>query len=118
MPKAPVVAQAPLEVDESSTILRAQISRRCGALSVRYARETGGADRDAALLSLELEPLDEEVRVTNSSVMTPGRTRPALVACAQWAMRGVVLPAPGVEPGKPVSAFVAVGNEEAARRGR
>jgi hypothetical protein len=115
-PPPPAATTAPVDPDRSSAILRPSVSRRCGQLSVRQVSGPGVAPDGAATLALELEVHDGEARVRNSSVRSPGTMRPALVACAQWAMRGVVLPAAAVEPGKSATVFVTVGMPDAAGR--
>lgn len=90
--------------DISDTIapLKAAVVAQCGSLEVRYASELR-RDRERltgqAVLLLEVEPRTDELHVWNATTQAPGFTRPALVACAQWAVKSKTLPARGVRPG-------------------
>jgi hypothetical protein len=54
----------------------------------------------AASLSLDVESVEGGVRVVNAVVESAGGASPADVACAQKALRGHVIPAASVEPGR------------------
>jgi hypothetical protein len=54
----------------------------------------------AASMSLDVESVEGGVRVVNAVVESAGGASPADVACAQKALRGHVIPAASVEPGR------------------
>jgi hypothetical protein len=111
-PPLPELPPPPTAPGAAAASLQGRITARCGRMAVRYAPAPAEAVDGMAALVLDLEPLDGEVRVAGSSVRSPGRTRPALVACAQWAVRGLVLPAPGVAGGERTQALLTLGVEE------
>ena len=95
-------AAPPLDLRGSVPALEAGITKRCGGLQLQAAQDPTDPARGAqgrTVLLLELQPLGGQLRIADSAVQVPGNTRPALVACAQWALRGLVLPAPSDEPG-------------------
>jgi hypothetical protein len=110
-PLPPRVTPPPLDPARTTEALSSRVGARCGRLTVRYAGgdASAAAAGDEALLVVKLETLAGEVRVVDSVVHSPGRTRPALVSCAQWALRGAKLPAPGVAPGKTMEALLLIG---------
>lgn len=117
-PPPRVVAPPPVDPARTTEALRTRVGARCGRLTVRYvagdASAAGGGDE--AVIVLKLEALAGEVKVVDSVVHSPGRVRPALVSCAQWALRGAQLPAPGVAPGTKMDALLLVGGGTPPRR--
>jgi len=74
--------------------LRARVTSRCGMLVLRQAGDpadpTRGLEGEAVIL-LDLHVSDGEARVTGSKILSQGAMRPALTACAQYALRNQVL---------------------------
>lgn len=105
---------APAFVRERLDELRARITSRCGRLAFRLGdqlrRDRLGPDGHAVLL-LEVEPQDEQLRVVGSTVQSFGSTRQSLVACAQLNLRGLVVPVTYLRRGERVKVQVVVGVE-------
>jgi hypothetical protein len=96
-PPPPVVREGvrpELDLGRSVPALQQRITGRCGRMQVRSASSMPGEDAPETVLLLELAPEGQQLAIVNSWVRSPGETRPALVACAQWALRGVKLDAP------------------------
>jgi hypothetical protein len=96
-PPPPVVREGvrpELDLARSVPALQQRITGRCGRMQVRSAPSMPAEDAPETVLLLELAPAGKQLTVANSWVRSPGETRPALVACAQWALRGVTIDAP------------------------
>jgi hypothetical protein len=61
----------------------------------------GAADDEggAVVLLLELETLDDQVRIVDAPVQSAGGASDGLLACAQQVLRGQTLAAPGIHGG-------------------
>jgi hypothetical protein len=68
-------------------------------LSELQMRVQGCSVVDASF-QLDVESVEGGVRVVSAAVESPGRSSPADVACAQSMLRGQVIPAASVEPGR------------------
>lgn len=83
-----------VDLGERLETLRARVTSRCGTLVLREAEDpsdpTRGLEGEAVLL-LELHVADGEARVFGSKILSQGAMRPALTACAQYALRNQVL---------------------------
>lgn len=76
--------------------LQARVTSRCGAMVLKSPRNpadpTAGLTGQAVIL-LDLQAADGQARVTGSKILSQGTMRPALTACAQYALRNQVFPA-------------------------
>jgi len=101
LPPAP--PRPPYDLTDTRGPLKAIVVERCGGLEVRLGDELRRAKEPLAgqaVLLLDVEPRQDELYVWSASTQVAGATRPALVACAQWAVRSKAVPARGVRPGK------------------
>jgi hypothetical protein len=74
---------------------------RCVDRDVGFGGGAGRPPRPApAVLTLEMETLDGQVRILEVNVRTWGGANQETVSCAQSALRGKVLAARGVRPGE------------------
>jgi hypothetical protein len=99
-----------LSREESS--LEAVVSGRCGRMQVRLGdamRKTGDPITGQAILLFDVESLGGRVRLGQSRQQSAGNMRPSLVACAQMALRGQVVDAPGMQDGERFVLQVVVG---------
>ena len=84
------------QVDLGSRLeaLRARVTSRCGSMAIRQAEDPAdparGLDGEAVVL-LDLHVVEGQARVTGSKILSQGAMRPALTACAQYALRNQVL---------------------------
>jgi hypothetical protein len=90
------LAAAASQVDLGGQLeaLRARVASRCGALALRQADDPANPARGLegeAVLLLDLHVANGKARVTGSKVLSQGTMRPALTACAQYALRNQVL---------------------------
>jgi len=110
-PPPPVAFPPELDLRDDVPALEAQVTKRCGRMRLAVLQEQDQAPdpQGRAVLLLSMQTLAGQARIVDSTVHSPGRTRPALVACAQWALRGQVLSAPGVEAGRSIKVPVVLG---------
>ncbi len=91
-----------VNVTDRLDTFRAYVKQRCGALALRAAADPAdplaGLDGEAVLL-LDLDVSGDQARVTGSKILSQGTVRPALTACAQYALRRQVLPASDLPAG-------------------
>jgi hypothetical protein len=110
---APLPVPFPPELDlgRDAPAIEGAITRRCGKMRFEALHDAArfSTTQDEAVLLVSLETLSGQARIVDSVVHSRGRARPALVACAQWALRGQVVAAPGVEPGRTLKVPVAIG---------
>ena len=100
LPPAP--PRPPYAINDAVEALRAMVVERCGGLEVRDVADLRGRSEKLsgqAVLLLDVEPQQDQLYVWSATTQVAGATRPALVACAQWAVRSKALPARGVRPG-------------------
>ena len=84
-----------------SKFLRRELAGGSGGLRAALVRCAGRESLrgQPAVLMLEIESLDGEVRIVDAPVRTRGDASDALVACAQGALRNQVIRAPEARPG-------------------
>jgi hypothetical protein len=84
-----------------SKFLRRELTARSGELAATLARCTARETvrRQPAVLALEIETLDAEVRIVEARVQARGDASEAAVACAQGALRDRVIAAPPATAG-------------------
>jgi hypothetical protein len=103
---------APAYVRENLRALEARLSSRCGKTVLRLGdqlRAERRAPEGHAVLLLEIEPRDDEARVVGSTLQSAGSTRPSLVACAQFNLRGFSFPVSYLRKGERVKVQAVVG---------
>lgn len=84
-----------VDLDGRLEVLRARVASRCGALGLREAEDPADPARGLAgeaVLLLDLHVEGDQARVTGSKILSQGTMRPALTACAQYALRNQVFP--------------------------
>ena len=110
VPEPPTPSPVDLSREESS--LEGVVSARCGRMQVRLGdamRKGGDQITGQAILLFDVESLGGRVRLGQSRQQAPGNMRPSLVACAQMALRGQVIDAPGMKDGERFVLQVVVG---------
>jgi hypothetical protein len=110
VPEPPTPSPVDLSREESS--LEAVVSGRCGRMQVRLGdamRKAGDQITGQAILLFDVESLGGRVRLGQSRQQSAGNMRPSLVACAQMALRGQVVDAPGMKDGERFVLQVVVG---------
>jgi hypothetical protein len=75
-------------------------------------RKGGEQITGQAILLFEVEPERGRVTLGQSRLQSPGNMRQSLVACAQMALRGQVVNAPGARPGERFTLQVVLGMKE------
>ncbi|MBL0276932.1 MAG: hypothetical protein IPQ24_12730 [Anaeromyxobacter sp.] len=103
---------APGYVRDETTGLQATLSSRCGAMELRLGddlRRRGDEPEGRAVLLVEVEPQQGQLKFWSSKLQSPGQTRPSLVACVQWALNGYVLPVSRLQPGERFKVQVVIG---------
>lgn len=90
------------EISDTNAELKRLVVERCGGLEVRFADELRKGQEQLsgqAVLLLDVEPQQDQLYVWSATTQVAGATRPALVACAQWAVKAKAVAARGVRPG-------------------
>ena len=93
----------PVDLAREAAALESVVSRRCGSMQVRLGdemRKGGEQITGQAILLFDVVAEDGRVKFGQSRQQSPGNMRPSLVACAQMALRGQVVDAPGARPGE------------------
>jgi hypothetical protein len=75
--------------------LVARVTSRCGTMVLRLAEDPADPARGLsgeAVLLLDLHVADGQARVTAGRILSQGSMRPALTACAQYALRNQLFP--------------------------
>ena len=75
-------------------------------------RKGGEQITGQAILLFDVEPAGGKVKFGQSRLQSPGNMRQSLVACAQMALRGQVVDAPGARPGERFTVQVVLGMTE------
>lgn len=110
VPEPPTPSPVDFSKEESS--LEALVSGRCGRMQVRLGdamRKAGDSITGQAILLFDVESLGGRVRLGQSRQQSAGNMRPSLVSCAQMALRGQVVDAPGTKDGERFVLQVVVG---------
>lgn len=113
VPEPPTPSPVDLSREESS--LESVVSGRCGRMQVRLGdamRKAGDSITGQAILLFDVESLGGRVRLGQSRQQAAGNMRPSLVACAQMALRGQVVDAPGMKDGERFVLQVVVGMKQ------
>ena len=104
-PKAvpePPAPPPPVDLAQGEKTLEALVSSKCGAMQLRLGdemRKGGEQMTGQAILLFDAESFqDGKVKLGQSRLQSPGNMRQSLVACAQMALRGQVIDAPGAKP--------------------
>ncbi len=100
------------DISDTNAALKRLVVERCGGLEVRFADELRRGQEQLsgqAVLLLDVEPQQDQLYVWSASTQVAGATRPALVACAQWAVKAKAVPARGVRPGPRFKVQLVVG---------
>lgn len=103
---------APAYVRDVLPELQTMVTSRCGELVLRLGdqlRAEGAGPEGHAVLLLDVEPQEDQAKIWGSTLQSPGSTRPALVACAQHALRGHRFEVSHLLPGQRVKVQVVVG---------
>ena len=99
----PPTPPPPVDLTRESKALEALVSNRCGRMALRFGdemRKDGEKMTGQAILLFDVESLGGRVKLGQSQQQSPGNMRPSLVACAQMALRGQVVDAPGTKDGE------------------
>jgi hypothetical protein len=105
----------PVDLAPGAPALESVVSRRCGSMQVRLGdemRKGGEQITGQAILLFDVVPEKGRVKFGQSRQQSPGNMRPSLVACAQMALKGQVVAAPGAKDGKPFTVQVVLGMKE------
>lgn len=100
---APPAPPPPVDLAREAPALEAIVSGRCGRMQVRLGdemRKDGAQITGQAILLFDVEPEGGKVKLGQSRLQSPGNMRQSLVACAQMALRGQLVNAPGAEEGE------------------
>jgi hypothetical protein len=103
-PKAvpePAGSPPPVDLAREAPALEALVSRRCGTMRLRLGdemRKGGEQITGQAVLLFDVVAEGGKVKFGQSRLQTSGNMRQSLVACAQMALRGQVVDAPGARP--------------------
>ena len=112
---APPAPPPPVDLGREGPSLQAVVSGRCGGMQVRLGddmRKGGEQITGQAILLFDVEPARGKVTLGQSRLQSPGNMRQSLVACAQMALRGQVVNAPGARPGERFTLQVVLGMKE------
>jgi len=117
-PKAvpePPAPPPPVDLAREAPALEARVSRQCGTMRLRLGdemRKGGEQITGQAVLLFDVEPAGGKVKLGQSRLQSPGNMRQSLVSCAQMALRGQVVDAPGATPGERFTLQVVLGMAE------
>ncbi len=115
-PELPPAPPGPTyDISDTNEALRRLVVERCGGLEVRFADELRREQEPLsgqAVLLLDVEPQQDQLYVWSASTQAAGATRPALVACAQWAVKAKAVAARGVRPGPRFKVQLVVGMKQ------
>ncbi|MBK9519639.1 MAG: hypothetical protein IPO09_20390 [Anaeromyxobacter sp.] len=107
------VPPPPRYVYEIASELEAQVSRRCGTMELRLGealRRSGLDPEGHAVLLVEAEPQEGQLKLWRATLQAHGRTSPGQVACCQFAMNGLTVPVRRLQAGERFQVQVVVGN--------
>jgi len=109
---APPAPPPPVDLAREETNLQALVSGRCGSMRVRLGdemRKGGEQVTGQAILLFDVVPERGRVTLGQSRLQSPGNMSQSLVACAQMALRGQVVEAPGARPGERFTLQIVLG---------
>ena len=112
---APPDPPPPVDLAREAPALEALVSRRCGSMRLRIGEEMrkGGEQiTGQAILLIDAESTGGKAKLGQSRQQSPGNMRPSLVACAQMALRGQVVDAPGTKDGERFVVQMVLGMKE------
>ena len=100
--RAPVRSLAAWRTSRARVLVTSAIADQTPTLASCFA---GGppVDGDVGVLSLELEPVQDGMRIVDAPVERRGSASEAEIACAQVALRGTTVRVPGATPGPRVA---------------
>ena len=112
---APPAPPPPVDLARKAPALEALVSGRCGKMQVRLGDQMRKDDEQItgqAILLFDVEPEGGKVKLGQSRLQSPGNMRQSLVACAQMALRGQEVAAPGAKPGERFTLQIVLGMKE------